>query len=36
MKENKDINAGTIISEGESLESKGKEIFDMVIDVASE
>ena len=35
MKENIDVNAGTIISEGESLESKGKEIFDMVLDVAS-
>lgn len=35
MNENIDINAGTIISEGESLESKGKEIFDFVLDVAS-
>ena len=35
MDENLDINAGTIISEGESLESKGKEIFDMLLEVAS-
>lgn len=35
MKENIDINAGTIISEGESLKSKGKEIFDMVLEVAA-
>ena len=35
MNENLDINAGTIISEGESLESKGKEIFDFVLNVAS-
>lgn len=35
MKENIDINAGTIISEGEKLEPKGKEIFDFVLNVAS-
>ncbi len=35
MNENIDINAGTIISEGVSLEKKGSEIFDMVIDVAN-
>ncbi len=35
MNENIDINAGTIISDGESLDSKGKEILDMVLDVAS-
>lgn len=35
MNENIDINAGTIINEGESLEVKGKEIYDFVLDVAS-
>ena len=35
MKENIDINAGTIISEGEAFESKGKEILDFVLSVAS-
>jgi len=35
MNENIDINAGTIISEGESIESKGKEIFNFLIEVAS-
>ena len=35
MRENMDINAGDIISQGVSLETKGKEIFDFVLDVAS-
>ena len=35
MNENIDLNAGTIIDEGVSLDEKGKEIFDMVMDVAS-
>lgn len=35
MNENIDINAGTIISEGISIEEKGKEIFDFVLNVAS-
>jgi len=35
MRENMDINAGDIISQGVSLEDKGKEIFDFVLDVAN-
>lgn len=35
MSENIDINAGTIISEGEGIEVKGKEIFDFILGVAS-
>ncbi len=35
MKENIDINAGTIIHEGETVEGVGKEIFDLLIEVAS-
>lgn len=35
MNENIDINAGTIISKGETIEVKGKEIFDFILGVAS-
>lgn len=35
MKENIDYNAGTIISQGDSLEEKGKEIYELVLQVAS-
>jgi altronate dehydratase large subunit len=35
MRENMDINAGDIISQGVSLEAKGKEIFDFVLEVAN-
>ncbi|MBW1766713.1 MAG: UxaA family hydrolase [Deltaproteobacteria bacterium] len=35
MKENIDINAGTIIHKGASVEGVGKEIFDLLIEVAS-
>ncbi len=35
MKENIDINAGTIIHEGASIEAVGKEILDLLLEVAS-
>ena len=35
MNENIDVNAGTVISEGVSIEEKGREIYDLVLDVAS-
>ena len=35
MKENIDVNAGTIIHEGAALESVGKEIYDLMAEVAS-
>ena len=35
MKDNIDINAGKIITEGASLEDVGKEIFDMIVDVSN-
>ncbi len=35
MNENIDINAGTIISKGQTIEVKGKEIFDFILGVAS-
>jgi len=35
MRENMDINTGDIISEGVTLEAKGQEIFDFVLDVAN-
>ncbi len=35
MKENIDINAGTVIHQGASLESLGKEIFDLLLQTAS-
>ncbi len=35
MKENIDINAGTIIHEGATLESVGRELFDLLVEAAS-
>ena len=35
MVEDMDVNAGTIVSDNSSIEEVGKEIFDLVVNVAS-
>lgn len=35
LEEDMDINAGTILTDGETIESVGREIYQMILDVAS-